>query len=299
MQWSQIKTLLIVSFLILDVYLFVQFLDKKEIADIGVLEHQPSTIEDQLKAEAITFQDLPEKEYEESYISVKQQRFTEEELTELKDVSAQKPFIFSENFIASKLKKPVEVKENYSKDSMTDLFEQIVFHAEEYSFWSWNKDLNVLIFFQDKMGRPVYYNQNGLVLLFLNNKNEVTYYVQTMLGETETLAEKRKLIKPIQAIEKLYPEQLNAGDDITNVNIGFHTRVPFETGVQVFAPIWKVNVNKEKDYFINAIEGFTFSTDEEEFLEEVIESSLDKMKVKREKGSPIEEIINDLKERVE
>ena len=35
MQWGQIKTLLILSFLILDVYLFVQFLEKKEQADLS------------------------------------------------------------------------------------------------------------------------------------------------------------------------------------------------------------------------------------------------------------------------
>src|SRR5699024_5125305 len=81
MHWGQIKTLLIFSFLILDVYLFVQFLDKKEVADIGIIEHEPSTIEEQLTSESIAITDLPKQTHEESYISVNQHLFTEEELS--------------------------------------------------------------------------------------------------------------------------------------------------------------------------------------------------------------------------
>lgn len=298
MHWGQIKTLLILSFLILDIYLFVQFMEKKEEADIGVLEQQPSTIEEQLQAEAITFQDLPKQEYEESYISVKQKIFDEDELVVKND--KQETFIFNKTFIASKLEDPIKMKKDEKREKITEIFNDIVYFPEEYSFYSWNQDVNVLIFFQNKMDRPVYYNQNGLVLLFLNDKNEITFYTQTMLGETEPLAEKRKLIKPIRAIETLYDaNELHSEDNIPKVNIGFHTRVPFETGVQVFAPIWKVNVNNEKDYFVNAIEGFIFSTDEQEFLEEVMETSIEKMQIQREKDSPAGEMLGELKERLD
>ena len=47
----------------------------------------------------------------------------------------------------------------------------------------------------------------------------------------------------------------------------------------MFAPIWKVNVNDEKDFFVNAIEGFTFSTNEEEFLLDVIDAAIYKLQV--------------------
>jgi len=300
MHWGQIKTLLILSFLILDVYLLVQVMEKRELSDIGVLEQQPSTIEEQLKAEAITYQDLPEQEYEETFISVQQQMFNADELSSFSRYKEQETYLFTKHFLMSKLKEPIKIKENAKTDTIKEMFEDIAYYPEEYSFWNWNEELNVLIFFQNKMDRPVYYNQNGLVLMFLNESNEVVYYIQTMLGETESLAEKKKLMKPIQAIETLYQaNELNSGDDISKVNIGFHTRVPFETGVQVFAPIWKVNVNKEKDYFVNAIEGFTFSTNELEFLEEVIESAVEKTQVSLDKDSYPEDMVDDLKDRLE
>ncbi len=300
MHWGQIKTLLILSFLILDIYLFMQFLDKKDQADIGVLEQQSSTIEEQLKAEEITFQDLPEQEYEEAFISVQQQMFRKDELSSFNRSEFQDTYIVNKYLLLSMLDDPIKIKEDIKSDKVTEIFNSIVYYPEEYSFWNWNKELNVLIFFQKKMDRPVYYNQNGLVLLFLNDDNEITFYIQTMLGETEPIAEKWKLIKPIRAIETLYgASELKSGDDITDVKIGFHTRVPFETGVQVFAPIWKVKVNEEKDYFVNAIEGFIFSTEEQEFLEEVIQSAIDKVQVSWDDNTYPGKMIEDLKERLE
>lgn len=299
MHWGQIKTLLIVSFLILDVYLFVQFLEKKEQADIGILQHQPSSIEEQLNAESIKVKELPEQEYEETFISVKQQMFTEEELDAARGNKAQKSFIFQNHFIASKLDKAIPLRKEASRNDITEIFNEVAYYPEEYSFWNWNEEFNILIFFQNKMDRPVYYNQNGLVLLFLNDQNEITYYVQTMLGDAELLAERKRLIKPIQAVEKLYEEnKLFTGDEITRVNIGFHTRVPFESGVQVFAPIWKVNVNHEKDYFVNAIEGFIFSTNEQEFLEEAMTLSIEKMNTQH-KDYKLEQMLLDLNKRTD
>ncbi len=299
MHWSQIKSLLILSFFILDIYLFAQFLEKKEQADIGVLEHQSSTVEEQLAAESITFKDLPEEEYEETFISVEQHLFKASVLKKDKPKIAQDASIINGSIIASKLEKPKKVGDK-SAEEITEIFNDFAHYPEEYKYWNWNEEYNVLIFFQSKMDRPVYYNQNGVVLAFLNNKNEITSYVQTMLGETESLADKRQLIKPLTAIEKVYEEgELYPGDEISKVSIGFHTRVPFEGGVQVFAPTWKVDVNGETDYFVNAIEGFIFSTEEEEFISEVIESIVDKTDVTGETDSPLRDITDDLKKRLD
>lgn len=295
MHWGQIKTLLIVSFLILDVYLFMQVMEKKEEADIGILEQEPSTIEEQLKAESITYKNLPDEVEEETYISVTQRSFHIEELKEEDPYSNQDTTLLTQHVLLSQLDKPVEIDENINLEEMGEIFKDIVYYADEYTYWNWNKEANVIVLFQRKEGLPIYYNQNGLVLLFLNDKNEITYYVQTMLDEAETLAEKKKLMEPIRAIETLYnANELKPGDMITKVSLGFHTRVPFEAGVQVFAPIWKVNVNGERDYFVNAIEGFTFSSSENDFLTEVIDVTL----AKTEDRSKFEKLVKDLQDRL-
>src|SRR5699024_9476230 len=247
MHLRQIKTLLILSFFVLYLYLFMQFMDKKEEADIAILEEQTSTIEDQLKSEDISVVNLPKEDDEETYISVKQENFEEDDLEdeslenkqdptiykynlitsklykqinirenkektyisikkkkfeeyELEDESKenkQDTNIYKYNLIASKLDKQIKIKENASTDTLTEILEETVFYPEEYTFWNWNRDANIIIFFQNKMDRPVYYNQNGIVLFYLNDDNEVEYYTQTMLGEEEEVSEKQSLIDPM------------------------------------------------------------------------------------------------------
>lgn len=300
MQWGQIKTLLIAAFLILDIYLFIQFMEKKDAADIGIIEQHTSSVEEQLQDDRISFEPLPNEEYEETFIAVEQYEFSEADLQEQRKNRKQTTTIVQNDLIVSKVEERLVINEAATDEQIMNAFSQLVYFADDYTFWNWNEDENILVFFQNKFDRPVYYNQNGLVLLFLNADNEVEFYVQSMLGEAESLAEKRELMKPMQAIETLYrANELPFESHINNVNIGFHTRVPFETDVQVFAPIWKVKVNEEKDYFINAIEGFIFSTDENEFLDEVIELATDKIRMQRHNHASLEDIYETLQLRLE
>ena len=297
MHWGQIKSILILSFFILDIYLFAQFLEKKEQADIGVLEQQTSTIEEQLQAESITYNDLPEEVSEETFISVNRHRFKEEDLNKAKPKQEQETFIVKGSTIVSELEDPVKMNTT-SVGKIMEVFHDTVYYADEYDYWNWNKAYNVIIFFQNKMDRPVYYNQNGVVIAILNDDNEMVSYVQTMLGDEEALADKRQLIKPLTAIEKVYEEgELHQGDEVSKVNIGFHTRVPFEGGVQVFAPTWRIDVNEGTNYFVNAIEGFMFLTEEEEFLKEILTSIANN--ANDEEDSALSNVKEELKNRLQ
>lgn len=271
MQWGQIKTLLILSFLILDIYLLIQFTEKQQQADLSVLEHSESTIEEQLKDENIKVPALSNKEYKETFISVEPRLMLKEELEELSNLENQNNEVIQNKLIVSKLINPVSVPKEPSKAKMEDFIEDLTLFSDEYSFWEWDEKANIVVYFQNKLDRPIYYNQNGLLLLYLNDENEVAYYTQTVLGAHEKSNDNRKLITPIRAIETLYEaETFNSNDEINSVEIGFHTRVPLDSGVQVFAPTWNIEVNGQSHYFVNAIEEFIFSSQHQEFLKDTL-----------------------------
>lgn len=285
MQWGQIKSILIISFLILNIYLLIQFLDKKEQADYSIIEEQQSTFEELLKAESIT---IPELKTDDSstYLSVKHQLLTNDDLKLGKDQIAQNAVLLNDHFILSAIDKPIRVDGDQPNEYYEELKKQLFYQPESYTYWGWNENLNVLIYFQKKADRSIYYNQNGIVVVYLNDNNDAIYYTQTILGQEEFLAEANELIKPLEAIETLYRANiLQSGDDVKRVNLGFYTRVPYEGDVQVFAPTWKVNINDTQDYFINAIEGFIFSTDENEFLYEVVQGTKDNVKSSNTNGA--------------
>lgn len=277
MQWNQIKNVFILVFLLLNVYLLYQFNEKRELADVDVLEPRESTIEHQLELEDIEIGELPEEELKETYLSVDQRTFTKE-FKDLSDTDSQKMMLINDTFIVSVFEKTIPIRKSDSPSDIEELLEDEIPYAEEYEFWDWNEDTNIIILFQQKKDRSVYFNQNGVVLVYLNDDDEAVFYTQTMLGETEQRQEEKSLIEPMTAVETLYnANELKSGDEITNVGIGFHTRVPLEDGEQIFVPTWKVVVNEERNYFVNAIEGFVFAGDEVEFLEETLELYIERI----------------------
>lgn len=301
MQWSQIKTLFIISFLILDIYLLGQFFEKQNQANVEILEQQSSTIEQMLE-EDIKVPELPEEVENEPFIAVSQKTFSEEELERIHNFKGQWT-VAEDNYIVSRLKKPIQISKKDSDEDIEMIVRSLIAFPEEYIFWEWNEELNVLIFFQEKMGRPVYFNQNGVILVFLNSDHEIIFYTQTVLGEADAREDEKNLITPIKAIETLYQaNELRTGDEVTKVDMGFHTRIPLANGVQVFVPAWKVTVNQNYNHFVNAIEGWNFSSDEMNFLKESIEYDIEKIESFIDEGKNekiLEKILPFLKDKLE
>ncbi|ASK61798.1 hypothetical protein CFK37_06320 [Virgibacillus phasianinus] len=279
MQWTQIKTLFILCFLVLDVFLLVQFIQKQDKEDLEVLkDEQEESIQKKLAADDIEIRtELPEEELTGSYISINQQIFSEENRSMVKSTEDQETAIINNDFIISRLKEQVSIDSESSDEEIESLVKEKlkIISPDSYVFWDWNKELNVLLFFQEKKKKPLYYNRNGLILVFLNDRNEISFYTQALLGDVEKTKSQRKLSQPIQAIDVLYQKNsLNPGDEITKVDIGYYTRIPLENVTQVFAPTWKITVNNERNYFVNALEGYIFSSNDLTFLGDTLSKGI-------------------------
>lgn len=293
MQWGQIKTLFILCFLILNIYLLYLVIDKQKEADIGVIEREDATIEERLESEDISYDNLPElEEDKEPFLYVEQKTFSKDDKRALGKMNNQASVVLDDNYIISAFEDPIKIPDDATGETVSSLFESEIIYADNYRFWNWNEDLNVLVFFQEKNERPIYFNMNGLVLVLLNDDNEAVGYIQTMLGESEEGEEEKSLIQPIKVIESLYlSNQLNGGESVSDMRIGYHTRVPLADGMQVFVPTWKVKINDERDYYINAIEGFTFSGNDSEFLNETIETFYNYIRSTSSDHKDIKEVI--------
>ncbi|MFZ3577703.1 two-component system regulatory protein YycI [Virgibacillus sp. DJP39] len=304
MQWSQIKTLFILCFFVLNVFLLVQFVNKQNKEDLDELkDQQEATIEENLKSENIKIrpEKLPEAK-EGSYIKVVQQQFSEEDISMIKGIKKQTTAVINNDFIISKLNEPFPINQDASNDEIVGLVkkELEIISQESYVFWNWNEEMNVLVFFQEKKARPIYFNQNGMLLVFLNEKNEISFYTQSLLGEVVDKKEQVPLVKPLTAINVLYQKNsLISGEEVTAIDIGFYTRLADPDGPQVFAPTWKVSVDGERSYFVNAIEGYIFLNNDMEFLTNSIKAIIEKVD-RIENDSVLKNyLVNMLKKRLE
>ncbi|MFA1819677.1 two-component system regulatory protein YycI [Virgibacillus oceani] len=272
MQWSKIKTLFILSFLVLNIYLLIQYIDKQDRQDFVELNYQDTPLEEQLESENITIEDVDVDVSEDTYISVSQHIFTDAEKEELADLSDQTPVIFDDSFIVSAVDDPIAIPETATPENINNIVRNHIVFPESYSFGEWNEEMNVLLFFQETRDRPIYFNAYALLMVYLNEENEMVYYTQSMLGEPEPQEDLKSLIQPIQALGTLYDRNHLYPDDVVNpVELGYHTRIPLANGEQVFAPSYHISVNDERSYFVNAIEGQTFPSEEAEFILEMLD----------------------------
>lgn len=296
MQWGHIKTLFILSFLILNVYLVSQFIDRQQ--EVGYLDNQELPIEDQLASEQITNEADPVDVTQLPYISVVQREISEDDMEKLESFEDQRWEVLGDNLIISEFEDPLALAPDMTEEGMEAAIQPRVLYGEEYTFWDWNEELDVIIFFQQKE-RTIYYNENGLLLLFLNENNEVTHYTQTVLGETEIQGDLVQLNKPSQVIGQLFlGNYLNRGDAVTEIKVGYYSRISAD-GIQVFAPTWKVTVNGERDHFVNAIEGFVYDSNEHEFLQNVMSENLVRMNLLEEDNELKESLMPLLETRLE
>ncbi|MFC3041072.1 two-component system regulatory protein YycI [Virgibacillus xinjiangensis] len=295
MQWGNIKTVFILCFLVLDVFLLWQFMEKQKQADISVLEEQNSSIESQLEAENITIGDIEIETTEEPYISVHPKNFTEEEVGLLGAKEGVQAEMVSDNLIAGRFEEPIPLPANVEKEDIEEMVRPYVFNPGEYTFWEWDEELNALIFFQKKNDRPIYYNQSALLIVYLNDQDEMTFYTQTMLGEAEIQENNQTMIQPRRAVEILYNRgALYPEDEVSDMSIGYLTRVPLEDGVQVFAPTYNITVTNEsgeRKFLVNALEGIQ-STVNDEFYQEFIQNSLVNINTLNEDNEMKEPLLN-------
>ncbi|WP_087973885.1 two-component system regulatory protein YycI [Oceanobacillus rekensis] len=276
MQWGHIKTLFILSFLVLNIYLLVQFVERQQnSAEMGVLESSNENVsyEELFEQENITISaELSQDLSETNYINVSEKKFTDEEVGQLNNIDGLDATLIDDNFILAQFERPLSLPANLTKDNISDLVAPYLLYPEQYTYWVWDEESNIFMFFQQKDNKPIYFNQNALLLFYVNDNDEITHYTQTMLGDAEQQGNTEEIISPIKAIGSLYDRgSLTQDENVSDVSLGYLSRIES----QVFAPTWKVTINEDEIYFVNAIEGLVYSEEESVFIQKAIINNLD------------------------
>nr|WP_236631863.1 MULTISPECIES: two-component system regulatory protein YycI [Anoxybacillus] len=250
LDWNKTKTIFIITFLILDLFLGYQFIQKRNSSQLDVLLEE--TIEEQLAANGITYVDIPKEIKKASYVSGKSKIFTRDEIAKLKNqkITASDQSVLQATFIH-----PVAIGDFEDAYSLNQFLQQNIIHGKDYAFWEYDNKSKTITCYQKYNRRMIYKNSSGKLLLHLNEKNEVVSYEQTLLDDLEEYDKKQEIIPAIKAIETLYKKDyLKPKDRVTKIEIGYYGLVQF-TASQVLTPTWHIVVNEKKDYFIHGFEG--------------------------------------------
>ncbi|MER1958665.1 MAG: two-component system regulatory protein YycI [Solibacillus sp.] len=274
MDWNRTKTIFIWVFLILNIFLYTQYLESyNEGQKIEVLGGT-TKIESQLKEDNITYIALPSNNESAAYYSGQIKNFAP---SEVPFFANQKTEIENGNKLLIKMDKPVKLQENAGRDKFTEFLHSHVHQGDSYKLWSVDEENKVAIFFQKVNNVTLYYNVRGYVKIYWNDDERIVAYEQTMLEKHEKLKKQQNLLTPIQVLQVLYGKNLLKPDSqILKMNLGYSTSVQLAQ-TQVFAPTWEVRVRlsdkSEEVHFVNAVEGKILEIQND--LSEVVEGQED------------------------
>lgn len=258
MDWSKTKTIFIIVFSILNVFLYSVYINNyNEEQELEVLGE--SNIESDLKNANISVGNLPVSTEKVTYVSGKINTFDNFDFDQ---VTKNQIITVSDNMIIEGTMKKPEKLEALNEKTLTEFLKRTVFKGEEYRLWQIDKSAREATFFQVMNDKMIFYNQSATIKVYWSEKEEITKYEQTMFGSLKAVGEKSMLIKPIQAIKTIFEKgYLKDHTTISFVNLGYSTLVPL-TETQVLSPTWHIRAmvpdengrKKQQDFFVNAVD---------------------------------------------
>lgn len=251
MDWNRIKTIFIITFLILDVYLLFQFMKSRDANKYELITVEK--VEDKLKADEIQYGELPKTPIKEQYLSAKQKVFTKGDTAKLKGQTAllKDP----STMLSVTLDKPLSVGSKFEPSELSTFLKENVLYGDHYYFWEKNDKKNTITYYEFFENIPLYKNINGMITFNLNADNQIISYQQTYLEGIEKISAKEEILPPLKAIETLHQKgMLKPKSKITKIELGYSTLIQL-TASQVLAPTWHIVVNDKDDLFVNAFEG--------------------------------------------
>jgi regulatory protein YycI of two-component signal transduction system YycFG len=266
MDWSKIKTIFIITFLILDVYLLYQFM---KIRDANKYEfNTEASVEEKLKADEIKYKDLPKDPIQAQYLSAKPKVFNQEDVDKLKG----QPVVIrgtGSTTLHVTLEKPLKITAKFEPAELSTFLNDNVLFGEDYQFGEKSEKDQSITYFQISGNVPLFKNINGMITFKIGEGNQIVSYDQTYLVEMEKLSDKEEILKPLKAIETLHQKgMLKSKSNITAIELGYSTLIQLAAS-QVLAPTWRFEVDGKESLFVNAFEGqiIQFNSDDKSKVE--------------------------------
>lgn len=256
MDWNKTKTIFIIVFSILNVFLYTLYVNRYNEAQ-NVEPLGEASIEERLHADNIRYDRLSKSSVQESYVTGNVRKYS---LEDLKPRENQTYEIINETQLVATFTEPVLLQNVNDPLSLEDFTLKNIENGSSYELWEIDEEERKAVLFQTTKKRFIYNNSNAMLVIYWNEDNKILKYEQTEFQELEEFGEESvNLLPEEEVVRTLYARNLlNPNSTITDITLGYSTLVHF-TDTQVFAPTWRVRVKlidgSIEDYFVNAVEG--------------------------------------------
>lgn len=254
MDWSRTKSIFIIVFSILNIFLYTLYLESYTEA-VNYSNLTEPVVDDRLEGDNITYpDDLTTEPGDEPYMSGTRKVFTTE------DVPAEntRAAVVDDYMLNVAFNEPIRLGDNKNKDSLEAFLAANIYEGDEYVLWDIIEEENKAIFYQVIDDKTLYHSDSGKVTLLWNDDGHAVRYEQTIFTDLVENAQSKDLIAPKRAIETLYQNRLlEQNSNVTSVTLGYSVYVAVSDDTRMFLPTWRVVVELDDgtiaDYFVNAV----------------------------------------------
>lgn len=225
------------------------------------------SITESLKLENIKVEDLPDYPKELSYVSADIAPYSMEKLEARKGQKLSTP---DGTVLYGTLEESFNIKNDKSEYQFQEFLEEYVPFGDEYRLWQVVEENQFAIFFQEVNDYPIYFNNNGMLIVYWDKDGNIKNYEQQRLKNFEYFNKKKDILSPEDVINILYSrDYLPKDSTVTSMSLGYSSLITL-TKTQVFAPTWRLRVELKdggyEEHFVNAVEGkiVDFQTEERE-----------------------------------
>jgi regulatory protein YycI of two-component signal transduction system YycFG len=253
MDWSRTKTIFILTFLVLNLFLGFQLIEKKSENQFDFIP--VASMDEQLKHSKITYKKLPQAPEKLAPISGQVQKITQEKVDDIQEENLIIQLLENHTLLAVAFEEPAAMPSTDAQ--LASFLQEYTLNSTDYIKWSDHyKSDEIVILTQKYEGRPIFYNpesNRGQIHLFVDKEGQLSGYTQSYLNITKQ-GNEQTILEPIKALHRLYENNdIVYEDEITRMELGYYSAVEGE--IQVFVPTWYVEVNHERSYLVNAVYG--------------------------------------------
>ncbi|RFU62485.1 two-component system regulatory protein YycI [Peribacillus glennii] len=264
MDWSKTKTIFIMVFLVLDIFLLYQFYEKKKTNQPDYLTE--TTAEEQMKQERITLPEFQNEPVKESILMGNRKEFSKDDSKKFKN---QELSLDDKTRLVANFKKTTTVSKDFDPNELAGFLKENIYEGQSYKFWEFDQPSNRIIYYQSYGNKTFYNNTNAKLTLRLNEKREIVAYEQTYLEDIKPMNKKQEILPANKAIVQLYNKgSLPESTKITNedVELGYYSLLKSSSSSYLLTPTWRIKVNG-KDMYVKAFDGEVIELDTEEKIQ--------------------------------
>ncbi|MBM6615846.1 two-component system regulatory protein YycI [Desemzia sp. RIT804] len=265
MDFKKIEIIFILTFLILNGYLFWRVLENNQNNFTGIATNQVDLIEE-MQAEGIELPNFEDKAHEVPYVQAAANNLLEENSSRLTNQTG----IIENNgsLYASILSDPIKLSQGpelTTKDLeiLTEfVLSNAILYGDQYQFIRYNPSSRQIIYGQVANNIPIVDGTSDLIF-HLNGNKEIISYEQKYAGPVTVQGESRTLITDQDAVEILYQNnEIPTGTEVRKPLLTYSRTLHLED-LSMYVPVWLVEVVTSTDTFIKRVDAVNGSVIQE------------------------------------